>query len=351
MARKKNSNSEDKEKNSLDKFREKYKAYQVPGEKLAKEESQILRTGSPKLDLMLRGGFRAGTISELYGPESSGKSTIALAVTRGVLDRGGRVLYLDLEKGLDGGVNYPDGHIRGWLEINGIDPNNPNFQIMRAGSGEMVYELIEEAIKSELFELIVLDSMASLIPLADLEGNVGESSFGRVAKLNSEALKRVLHAYDVQSVEKTHFMIINQARDSVGTTVKGLHSTGGRALRHYVSTKLKCVRIGKDADSGVNILNVRTDKNRFSPPWEEVNLYVHPLCGIDIAMDLLEEGVAKGYIEKSGAWYTIVDTDTGEEMAKLQGKDAVRQWFDANPDIKQRMLDKIWEVGRKALLT
>lgn len=205
------------------------------------------------------------------------------------------------------------------MEVNGVDPNNPNFVVARPTTGEEAYALIEKAIKGELFELIVLDSMAALVPRADMDGDVGESAFGRVAKLNSEALKRVLSAYDTQKVDKTHLMIINQARENM-SGYGGLRSTGGRALRHFVSTKLRCTRTGKEADVGVNIITVRVDKNRFSPPWEEVVIYIHPRCGIDTALEAIELGVEVGLVTKAGAYYTFHDPATGEEIFKEQGK-------------------------------
>lgn len=258
-------------------------------------------------------------MSEIYGPEGGAKTTIALSTSRGVLERGGTVLYLDLEKGLDGGVTLPEGHIKGWMEINGVDPNNENFVVVRPMTGEEAYTMIEQAIKNELFDLIVLDSMGALIPRSDLDGNIGESAYGKVAKLNAEALKRVLASYESQKVDKTHLMVINQARDNM-SGYGGVKSTGGRALSHFVSTKIRCVRTGKEAEVGVNIITVRTDKNRFSMPWEESTLYVHPRCGIDATLELIELGVEDGVVTKGGAWYTFHDPMTGEEIFKEQGK-------------------------------
>ncbi len=320
----------------------------VDTSKLVRDSSQLLRTGSIKLDLQLRGGLRAGTMSELYGAEGGGKSTIALMTCKQVLDAGGSVLYIDLEKGLDGGVDLKEGHIEGWMEKIGVSPRDPNLHVARPPTGEQVYELVEAAIKAGLFDLIVLDSMAALIPLADLTGDIGDSAFGRVAKLNAEAFKRILLAYDTQKVEKTHFMVINQARDNMGG--HGLKSTGGRALRHFVSTKLKCTRVGKVAEYGINIIRVRTDKSRFSPPWEEVELYIHPECGIDLIFELLELGQVHGFVIKKGTWYTVLDPTTEEELFKVQGKEKAKAKLAALPEVCEIMKTLLYEEGMQGLV-
>ena len=333
-----------KKDSALD-FLTRYNEVLIDPKKLVRTEDQILRTGSMKLDLMLRGGFRAGTISELYGPEGGAKTTIALSVAKRILDAGGKVLFFDLEKGLDGGVDYKDkGHLRGWMEIIGVNPEDPNLHVARPLTGEMVYEMIEASIKASLFDLIILDSMAALVPRADLEGDIGESAYGKVAKLNSEALKRVLGAYDKQEVDKTHFMIINQARDYIGTGRGGMRSPGGRALKHFVSTRLRCTRVAKK-DGGINVINVRVDKNRFSPPWESVELFIHPKHAIDHTMELIEVGVKEGFIIKGGSWYTLIDPTTGEELAKVQGAEGLRAEIESRPDMKSQIELGIWDAG------
>jgi recombination protein RecA len=346
MAKKKDSAG----KMSIDEFKAQFEGNLISPDRLVRNAEQILRTGSIKIDLMLRGGFRAGTISELYGPEGSAKSTIALSVAKEVLNSGGAVLYLDLERALDGGTIYETGKIKGWMEVIGVPPDHPNLVVARPGTGEEVYQAIEKAIISDAFDLIVLDSMAALLPRSDLEGEVGDSAYGKVAKLNSEALKRVLFAYDKQAVEKTHLMIINQARDTVGSTVKGMHSPGGRALRHFVRTKLKCTRIGKDAEAGVNTIRVRTDKNSFSPPWEEVDIYLHPNYGIDSTMELIEYGTTEGFILRAGSWLTLIDPATGEELGKVQGAEKLRALMESLDGYIDRLKEKLWSEGMGKLI-
>lgn len=334
-----------KKKITLDDFKKQHENTLISPEKLTRSSDQVLPTGSLKVNLMLRGGFRAGTISELYGPEGGGKTTLALSVAKNVLDNGGAVLFLDLERSLDGGTDYDDKHIDGWMEVLGVPPDHPNLVVQRPGSGEEIYKVIEEAILSELFDLIVLDSMAAMVPRSDLEGDIGESAYGKVAKLNSEALKRVLFTYDKQEVEKTHLLVINQARDTVGSSVKGMHSPGGRALRHFVRTKIRCTRVGKNAKESINTIRVRVDKNTFSPPWEEVDIYIHPQFGIDSTAELIEYGVEEGFIEKGGAWYTLTDPETGEELGKEQGLTNMRARLDAMPEFKEKLIKEIWEAG------
>lgn len=328
-------------------FSSKFGNVLISPDKLVRTSQQVLRTGSVKLDLMLRGGFRAGTISELYGPEGGAKTTIALHTAKEVLANGGTVLYMDLEHGLDAGVDYDEGHLPGWMEKIGINPNNPNFHVARPLTGEEVYDMIEAAIVNELFDLVVLDSMAAMVPRADMEGNVGESAYGKVAKLNSEALKRVLAKYEAQAVQKTHLMVINQARDSIGTSHAGMRSPGGRALRHFAATRLRCTRVAKK-EGGINVINVRVDKNRFSPPWESTELFVHPAVGLDLTMELIQVGVETGVIVKGGAWFTISMDDAEEQ--KVQGANALRKIVDANPTWKATLRQKSWSVGLQQLI-
>jgi len=327
--------------NDISGFTKKYTSVLVDKKKLTRTRAQLLRSGSIKIDGHLRGGLRAGTISEWFGTEGGGKSTIALMVTKWILDNGGTVLYLDLEKGLDGGVDLESGHIDGWMEIIGINPEHPNLQVARPITGEAAYEMIEDAIKADIFDLIVLDSMASLIPLADLEGNIGESAFGKVAKLNSEALKRVMAAYDAQKVERTHLFVVNQAREQMNSP--SLKSTGGRALRHFVGTKQRATRVGSDPALNVSIVRIRTIKSRFSPFGEEIEIYIHPELGIDLQLELIELGQDDGFIQRSGAWYTVADPTTGEELIKVQGKQAVKDWFTQNPDMFQLLHNYLYE--------
>lgn len=326
-------------------FNKKYKDVLISPDKLVRTDKQLLRTGSIKLDLMLRGGFRAGTISELYGAEGGGKTTLALSVAKEVLNKGGAVLFFDLERSLDGGVDYEDrGHLDGWMEIIGIPADHANFHVHRPMTGEAIYTMVEEAIKASLFDLIVLDSMAALIPRADLEGDIGESAYGKVAKLNSEALKRVLAAYDSQKVERTHFMVINQARDTIGTTVKGLRSPGGRALKHFVRTRLRCTRVAKKP-GGINVITIRVDKNAFSPPWELVELYIHPLYGIDTMMEILEVAIENGIVTKDGNWLTLHDPKTGDEVGKGNGREQFRKVMLENMPIIDQIRADLWEKG------
>lgn len=331
---------------SLEALGKQYKNIIVDPKTLTRRPDQLLRTGSPKIDLMLRGGFRPGTISELYGPEAGGKTTIALHVSKTVVDGGGKVLYIDLEHTLDGGVEFEEGKLRGWPEVIGVDiTDTKHFLIARPTTGEEVYEFLEYAIQTGEFNLIVLDSMGGMVPRVDMEGDVGESAFGRLAKLNSEALKRVMAKFDTNSAGKTHLMIINQARDSVGTGYSGMRSTGGRALRHFVRTKLRCQRVGKNADEGTNTIRVRVDKSMTGPPWEEVEIYIHPDHGIDIMAELIQFAVDEGLVERNGAWYTLFDHGTGEEKLKVQGRNAIREAVETDLDLIHYLNTEMWTRG------
>lgn len=336
---------------NAEEFHKRFNASLVDTTRLIRTPDQVLRTGSIKLDLQLRGGLRAGTISELYGPEGGGKTTVALTMAKIVLDAGGKVLYFDLEHGLDGGTKYPQGHLKGWMQIVGVDPNDPNFEVARPLTGEEIYSMIEESIMLSIYDLVILDSMAAISTRADMEDEIGGgAAFGPVAKLNAKALKRVLQAYEAQKVEKTHLMILNQARDNVKSTWGGTKSTSGRALRHYVSTKLQMRRTGVDKDSNVSMITIVTEKNRFSPPKESTMIYIHPNCGIDTTLELLELGLIEGFIIKKGSYYTIHDPDTGEELAKVQGRDKAKEALDADTSLKERITDIAWNQGLSKLL-
>jgi recombination protein RecA len=263
-------------------------------------------TGSPRVDALLNGGLPKGRIIEFYGREQSGKSTLALSAAAQVIKAGGRVLYIDLERGLE---VRPQGQ-GGWLEVNGIDPFGDAFDIVQAGetplAGEDVYNMMIGSIVDHEHQLIILDSMAAITTRAELAGEIGDSHYGAVAKLNSQALKVMFNHQGTN--QETSIIIINQVRDQLQGTMGGLKSTGGRALPHYNHVKLRFDKQGraepqKDGDF-LTPIRVRIEKAR-GVPASEVQITVSAHRGIDVLTEIFEIAVEKQYIHQDGAWYTL----------------------------------------------
>lgn len=339
-----------KKNEGMDEFKKKYKKDVVPIENMIRSNVQVLRTGSIRLDLRLRGGFRAGSISELHGREGSGKSTIALSTASQVLKNGGRVLYLDLEYSLDAGTDYGDaGKTKSWLETLGIDLKDENFVIARPITGEEIYDMIEEVIRNELFDLIVLDSLAAVQTRVEVESGA-ERSFGGTAKLNSIGLRRILAAFGHQKTQKTHVMLINQIRDNVNATYGPKTTTsGGHAVRHYARTRLH-ISNRRHEQTETTLVTVRVIKNAFSPPYEESRLFIHPKYGVDVIMEIIKYGEKAGFVEKKGSWFTLFK-DTGEVEAKVQGSAALRQILADSPKYTTSLKEQMWTEGLKSLLS
>lgn len=338
---------------NVNEFRTKYSKEIVSAEVLTRTADQVLSTGSLRLDLRLRGGFRAGTISELSGKEGSGKSTIALSTAAQVLKNGGSVLYIDLEYSLDGGTDYGKaGKVKSWLQTLGISIDDDNFVVIRPVTGEEVYEIVEEAVRESLFDLIVLDSLAAMMPKSEVESKQ-ERAFGGAAKLHSMHLRRILQAFGQQSPLKTHIIMINQIRDNVqqgpGYGPKTTTS-GGHAVRHYARTRL-FIKSQKHEDTGTTMATIRVMKNAFSPPYEECRIFINGKYGIDIIQEIVKFGVQAGFVGKSGSWFTLYDLETGEEKLKAQGMNKLRDALLEEQEYVQLLKEHIWKEGIQAILS
>jgi recombination protein RecA len=312
-----------------------------------------LATGSLKVDALLGGGLRRGKITVLYGAMQSGKSTLAIATASQVLRGGGSVLWFDFEGSLDlgepGSENDSQGQTRGWLQKLGVDPYQQPFDIVPALYGEEMWTMIEDAIHADAYDLVVIDSIAAVAARRELAGDVGDSTYGSAAALNSSALRRIMAAYGESKNRRLTLLIINQVRDNVGSPYGGTKQAGGRALPHYASTICKVTKTGsrETAEEVVTLSRVQVDKSRFVPR-RSVDITISSRCGVDVTAELLEYALRVGRAHKSGAWVYFYDRPvdfadlrkrkgTAPEkdpangfVANVQGETAAKLWLEAS---------------------
>lgn len=304
-------------------------------------------TGSPRLNKLLNGGITKGRMSEFFGREQTGKSTLALSIAREVIKMGGRVLYIDLERGLE---IQPEGS-GSWLEINGINAFNGTFDIIQQSkkdpiSAEDVYNLLIGVIRDKAYQYVVVDSMAALVTRAELAGEIGDSTFGGVARINSQGLK-TLFALQGQNHE-TSITWINQVRDQLQGGMGGLKSTGGRALPHYIHQKLRFDKMNrskeeKDGDF-LTPVRVRVEKSRGSSA-SAVEITISAKRGIDVLSEVFDAGVELGFIGKGGAWYTLYNSpEQTEELYKCQGESSMKTFIQGH-EIYQTLYDAAANVA------
>jgi recombination protein RecA len=296
-------------------------------------------TGSTRIDNLLNGGLTKGRMSEFVGKEQSGKSTVCLSVAREVIKLGGRVLYIDLERGLE----IRKAGKGSWLEINGIDAFDGTFDIIQqnakeAITAEDVYDMMIGAVRDHTYQYIVVDSMAAFTTRSELAGDIGDANMGAVARINSQGLK-TLFALQGSNME-TSITFINQVRDQLQGTMGGLKSTGGKALPHYCHQRLRFDKadLGSPEKNGdfIQPIRVRCFKSRGASA-RETEIFISAHRGIDVITELFEAGIASGLIEASGSWYTI---KAGEEnVFKAQGKPPIKDFIKNSPDIYDRLYE------------
>jgi recombination protein RecA len=278
----------------------------------------VIPTGSISLDAALGvGGFPRGRINEIYGPESSGKTTIALQVIAESQKRGGMAAFIDVEHALD-----PI-----YARKLGVDVDNP--LVSQPDNGEQALEITGALIASGSIDVLVVDSVAALVPKAELDGEMGDSHMGVQARLMSQALRKLT---GVVSKSKTCLIFINQIREKIGVMFGNPETTtGGRALKFYSSVRLDIRRIAaiKDGDNVVgNRTKVKVVKNKVASPFREAEFDIIYGEGISKEGDLLDLGVAQNLIEKSGSWFSY----KGERIG--QGRENARQFLKDNQDIR-----------------
>ena len=280
------------------------------------EDVDVIPTGSIGLDKALGvGGYPRGRIVEIYGPESSGKTTLALHAIAQAQQMGGIAAYIDAEHAFD----------RSYAEAVGV--NTRNLWISQPDNGEQALEIADQLIRSAAIDVIVIDSVAALTPKAEIEGEMGESKMGLQARLMSQALRKLTATI---SKTRTCCIFINQLREKLGVMFGNPETTtGGNALKFYSSVRLDIRRLAhiKDGDRVLGAqTRVKVVKNKVAPPFRKAEFDVIYGTGISREGEILDMGVEAGIIKKSGAWFSWQDTRLG------QGREAAKQYLIDNPD-------------------
>ncbi|MDQ1626420.1 MAG: recombination protein RecA [Actinomycetota bacterium] len=288
---------------------------------------EVIPTGSIALDVALGiGGLPRGRVVEIYGPESSGKTTVALHAIANAQKAGGIAAFIDAEHALD----------PGYAQNLGVDTDA--LLVSQPDTGEQALEIADMLIRSGALDIIVIDSVAALVPRAEIEGEMGDSHVGLQARLMSQALRKLTGAL---SQSKTTCIFINQLREKVGVMFGSPETTsGGKALKFYASIRLDVRRIEtlKDGQEAVgNRVRVKVVKNKMSPPFRQAEVDLLFGHGISREGGLIDVGVEQGFVRKSGAWYTY----EGDQLG--QGKENARAFLRDNPDLGDELEKKIKE--------
>ena len=272
-----------------------------------------------------------GRVIEIYGPESSGKTTLAIHAIAEAQKAGGIAAIIDAEHAFD----------RFYAEKLGVDVEN--LWISQPDSGEQALEIAEQLIRSSAVDIVVIDSVAALTPKAELEGDMGESKMGLQARLMSQALRKLTATI---SKTNTTCIFINQLRDKLGVMFGNPETTtGGNALKFYASVRLDIRRVSqiKDGDEVIgNQTRVKVVKNKVAPPFRKAEFDIMFGEGISRAGEIIDLGVEKGIIKKSGSWFSYDDTKLG------QGRDAAKKCIQDNPELAEELEAKIMEALRPA---
>ena len=292
-------------------------------------------TGSMMLDMALGiGGVPKGRIVEIYGPESSGKTTVALSIVSQAQKLGGEVAFIDVEHALD-----PE-----YAKLLGVDIDS--MLVSQPDSGEQALEIMEALVRSNAIDVIVLDSVAAMVTKAEIDGEMGDTHVGLLARLMSQAMRKLTAAI---SKSNCVAIFINQVREKIGVMYGNPETTtGGRALKFYSSVRLE-VRRGEALKSGSEIYGNRTKckvvKNKVSPPFKECEFDIIYGEGISRVGEVLDLAVELGIVQKGGAWFSYNGNKLG------QGRDNSKEFLKQNPEIMQEIEDKIMESKEKIAMT
>ncbi len=288
-----------------------------------------ISTGSFSLDLALGiGGLPRGRVIEIFGPESSGKTTLAISTVAEAQKNGGNCAFIDAEHAFD-----PE-----YAKNLGVDLDN--LLISQPDNGEQALEICETLVRSNALDVVVVDSVAALVPRAEIEGEMGDSMMGVQARLMSQALRKLTGAV---SKSKTILIFINQIRMKIGVMFGNPETTtGGNALKFYSSVRLDIRRkaaLKKGEDTVGNNVTVKVVKNKVAPPFKTAEFDIMYGTGIDYAGEILDSGVKYGIVDRAGSWLSYNDEKLG------QGKEGARSFLKKNPkiieEIKKKILDKV----------
>ncbi len=300
------------------------------------EGIQAIPTGSVTLDIATGiGGFPRGRVIEIYGPESSGKTTLALNAIAQAQKAGGVAAFIDAEHALD--VTY----------ASKLGVNTDDLLVSQPDTGEQALEVTETLVRSGAIDIVVIDSVAALVPKAEIEGEMGDSHMGLQARLMSQALRKLTAAI---SKSLTTVIFINQIRMKIGVMFGNPETTtGGNALKFYSSMRLDIRKIDSLKDGQETIggrVRVKIVKNKVAPPFRQAEFDIYFNEGISRVGEIIDLGVEKNIIEKSGAWYSYSGTRIG------QGRENVREYLKSNPLIAKEIELKIFEAyGLKTTTT
>lgn len=291
------------------------------------ENMEVIPSGSLSVDLALGvGGYPRGRIIEVYGPESSGKTTLAIHAIAELQKQGGIAAIIDAEHAFD----------RFYAENLGVDTDN--LLISQPDNGEQALEIADNLIRSGAVDLIVVDSVAALTPKAEIEGEMGDSKMGLQARLMSQAMRKL-----TGSISKTHCtcIFINQLREKIGVMFGNPETTtGGNALKFYASIRIDIRRSSqiKNGDEVIgNNVKLKVVKNKVAPPFKRAEFDIMYGTGISKSGEIVDLGVQQGILKKSGSWFSYGETKLG------QGRDAVKQLFEDNPELSEEIENKIFE--------
>jgi recombination protein RecA len=295
------------------------------GQRGAIAPMEAISTGSISIDYALGiGGLPRGRVVEIFGPESSGKTTLALQVIAEAHKLGGMAAFVDAEHALD--AQY--------AQKLGVDLDN--LLVSQPDHGEQALEIVEVLVRSNSVDVVVVDSVAALVPKAEIEGEMGDAQMGLQARLMSQALRKLT---GVVSKSKTTLIFINQLREKIGVMFGNPETTtGGRALKFYASVRIDIRRIAsiKDGDQVIGgRTRVKVVKNKVAPPFREAEFDVMYGEGISREGDLLDLAVEKRIVEKSGAWFAF----GGERLG--QGRENAKQFLKENPSVRQAVEDRV----------
>ena len=295
-------------------------------------EVEAIPTGSLALDVALGiGGLPKGRIIEIYGPESSGKTTLALHAIAEVQKTGGEAAFIDAEHALDP------------VYAKKLGVNIDDLIVSQPDTGEQALEIVEALVRSGAIDIIVVDSVAALVPKAEIDGDMGDSYIGLQARLMSQALRKLA---GVLNKSKTAIIFINQLREKVGVMFGNPETTpGGRALKFYASVRLDIRRIEsikQDGEVVGNRTRVKVVKNKVAPPFREAEFDIMYGEGISKEGSILDMAVKLDIIEKSGAWFSYNNAKIG------QGRENVKKYLRENPEIAEEIENKVRDNYNKA---